>query len=169
MFGRWSKSAREVPPEPGSAALANAVRAHLSDADDESVRVVAAIAGLLALIAYADREWSAEEERRVRSELGRVHGMTRAGVDAICDVLREHVLELATVQGPRLCRELRELADRELRHDVLEVLVDVAAADGVISHAEVTVLRQLTTALGLEQRDYNELQAKHRDKLGSLR
>ncbi len=169
MFGRWLKSAAEVPVEPGEAELLRVVREQLRDADDESVRVVAAIAGLLALVAYADRDWSDDEERSVRAELARVHGMTRAGVDAICDVLQRHVLELATVQAPRLTRELRELADDELRRDVLEVLVDVAAADGVITHAEVNVLRQLTTSLGLDQADYNAIQAKHRDKLSVLR
>jgi uncharacterized tellurite resistance protein B-like protein len=48
-------------------------------------------------------------------------------------------------------------------------LLEVAAADHEITHNEVTVLRQLTTALGLEQADYNTAQEKHRAKLSALR
>ena len=73
----------------------------------------AAIAGLLGQIAYADHHYAPEEERRIRDELGRVHGLTAAGVDAICDVLREHVVEIASVEAPWHARALRELAARE--------------------------------------------------------
>jgi hypothetical protein len=47
--------------------------------------------------------------------------------------------------------------------------LEVAAADDDISDEEVKVLRQLTTSLGLEQSDYNELQLQHRDKLAALK
>jgi hypothetical protein len=49
------------------------------------------------------------------------------------------------------------------------MLVDLAAADDCVSHEEVQLLRNTTTALGLEQSDYNGLQRKHREKLTSLR
>lgn len=129
---------------------------------------MAAISGLLGAVAYADREYSAGEEARVRAELARVHGMTEAGIDAICAVLRAHVVEFSTVQAPRFARALLELADRELRVEVLETLVELAAADGAIEVAEVNVLRLLTTALGLSQDDYNAAQAKHRDRILAL-
>jgi len=105
----------------------------------------------------------------VRAELARVHGMPEVGIDAIADALRRHIVEVSTVQAQRYCRSLRELTDRELRLELLDVLVDVAAADGVITLAEVNVLRQVTTSLGLEQADYNATQERHRDKLGALR
>jgi uncharacterized tellurite resistance protein B-like protein len=95
--------------------------------------------------------------------------MTQAGIDAICAVLRRHILEVATVQLPRYARELVALADRELRLDILQVLVDVAASDGSISHSETNALRIVTTSLGLDQRDYNAAQARHRDKLSALK
>jgi uncharacterized tellurite resistance protein B-like protein len=165
MFGHWLGKARRSEPE---SPLAPVVRAHMPTADEESVRVVAAIAGLLAAVAYADREYSAAEEQRVREELARVHGMTRDGVDAVADALKEEMLGLTTVELPRSARTMVELADEELRLEVLEVLVDIAAADGRISHAESTLLRQLATSLGLTQDDYNRAQERHRDKLAVL-
>jgi uncharacterized tellurite resistance protein B-like protein len=169
MFGRWMNSGRKAAVLEGSEEIAQAVRAHLPDADDETVRVVTCMAGLLGAVAYADRDYSEPEEGRVRAELARVQGMVEAGIDAIADALRRNIVEVSTLQVQRYCRSLRELADRELRVQLLDVLVDVAAADGVVSLSEVNVLRQVTTALGLEQADYNAAQERHRDKLGVLR
>ena len=145
------------------------VRLHLGGADEETVRVVTALAGLVGVVAYADRDYSEGEERQLRGELARIHGMTQPGIDAICAVLRHHILEVATVQLPRYARELVALADRELRLDILQVLVDVAASDGQITQPETNALRHVTTALGLEQQDYNAAQARHRGKLSALK
>lgn len=169
MFGKFLKRAGDKESLQGAEELVAVVRRELQSADEESVQVVAAIAGLLGVVAYADRDYSRAEEDRVREELSRVHGMTASGVAAISAVLREHVLEVATVQASRYCRTLRELADSELKRDVLQVLVDLAAADGEISHAEVNVLRQTAQSLGLDQSDYNAAQAAHRNKLSFLR
>jgi uncharacterized tellurite resistance protein B-like protein len=169
MFGRWLKS--DASPEYGSGSeeiLAH-VRRHLPGADDETTRVVAALGGLLAAVAYADRDYSADEEALVRELLGRVNGMTSAGIDAICDAMRRHVVEAATVGIPRFTRELRELGDHELRRQVLDALVDLAAADGKFTMSETNVLRQITTALGLSQSDYNESQERHRSRLTILK
>jgi uncharacterized tellurite resistance protein B-like protein len=169
MFGRWLKSSTRVSAPVGAEELESLVREALGEKDDESVLVVVALAGLLGAAAYADRDYSENEEAHVRRELLRVHGMTEAAVDAVCAALRRHIVQISTVEVPRYCRLLRELGDRELRVEVLEVLVDLAAADGVITTAETNLLRQVTSALGLSQSDYNEAQAKHRERLSALK
>jgi uncharacterized tellurite resistance protein B-like protein len=133
------------------------------------VSVVTSMAGLLGAVAYADRHYSAAEEERVRQELSRVNGMTSAGIDAICVALRQHIVEVSTVQIPRYARTLVELGDVELRREVLSALIDLAAADESISVAETNLLRQITKSLGLSQNDYVELQARHRQHLDSLK
>ena len=169
MFGRWLKSAGSAESASGSQELLGRVREHLPEADDETVRVIAALGGLLAAVAYADRDYSSDEEALVRQVLGRVEGMTAAGVDAICDALRRHVVEASTVGIPRFTRELHELGDPELKREVLDALVDLAAADGQITVSETNLLRQITTSLGLSQGDYNDSQARHRDRLTILK
>jgi uncharacterized tellurite resistance protein B-like protein len=166
MFGRFSKTAAD---DPAGDRLAAAVRRHLPGADDPTARIVTAVAGLLGGVAYADREYRAEEEGVVRSALSRVHGMTPRGIEAILEALREDIVTISTVQAPRYARTLLELADRDLRREVLGFLIDLAAADDRISHDELALLRTTTRALGLEQADYNELQARHRDKIASLK
>jgi uncharacterized tellurite resistance protein B-like protein len=168
MFGRWLKTAAQAAPPQGAEKVHATVRRELFEADDETVLVVTAMAGLLGTVAYADRNYSSAEEERLRGELGKVEGMTQDGVEAICSALRQHIVEVSTVQAPRYARVLVELGDRELRLQVLELMVEIAASDSVISSAETNVLRQLTTALGLTQHDYNAAQAKHKDRLGVL-
>ncbi len=166
FFGRRRDATAASPS--GAAQLIDTVRTHLQGADEDTVHIVTAIAGLLATVAYADREWSAAEERRVRAELARVNGLEASGVAAILSALQENVVEISTTQTPHYTRDLRALADRDLRLEVLDVLVDLAAADGSISFDEVTLLRNTATALGLTQDDYNAIQDRYRDKLSFL-
>jgi uncharacterized tellurite resistance protein B-like protein len=166
MFGFANK-----PPagDANAADLEALVARHLPGADSSTVRIVAAIGGLLATVAYADSHFAPEEEATLREELARVEGLGEAGVSAICDLLRARAAHIAAVGAPGFTRTLRELADRDFRLEILQLLVKLAAADGTISLVEVTLLRQLTTALGLTQEDFNQLQAAHRDKLSFLR
>lgn len=168
MFGRWLRGEQSTAPT-GGGALRQAVERELPGADAETVTVVTSIVGLLGAVAYADRNYSQHEEARVRQELARVHGMTEQGIDAICNVLRRHVVEISTVEIPRYARALVELADEELRREVLEALLDLAAADASISLTETNLLRQITKSLGLSQQDYLEAQHRHRQHLEALK
>ena len=161
----WKRT-DEAPGAPEvSAQLSAAVRAQLRDADDETVSIVTAVAGLLACVAYSDRSLTAEERAHVREVLSRVHDMAKGGPDAICAVLERHMTELATVNPQAYTRTLREHTDKQMRLEVLDVLLDLAAADGELAFAETQVLRRLTGALGLEQDDYNRAQSRHRERL----
>ena len=170
MFGKWLQGGS--PPtvrQSGGDALRDSVARELGGADAETITVVTSLVGLLGAVAYADRNYSADEERRVVEELQRVHGMTEQGINAICKVLREHVVEISTVEIPRYARALLELGDEELRREVLGALVDLAAADESINLAETNLLRQITKSLGLTQQDYLEAQQRHRQHLESLK
>jgi uncharacterized tellurite resistance protein B-like protein len=169
MFGRWLKPATQTTAPAGAADLVRVVQQQLPDADEETALVVVAIVGLLGAVAYADRHYSAGEEQRIRKELARVHGMTEAGIEAICSVLRGNIVEVSTVQMPRYARILVDLADQELRVDLLQTLLEIAAVDGAITQNETNLMRLVTRALGLSQLDYNQAQASHRDRLAALK
>ncbi len=149
--------------------LAEIVEQYLADADDATRRIVTAVAGLLAKVAYADGHYSVKEEATIRRELSRVHGLSQAGVDAICGLLTDQISHVALLGDHDWTRDLRDLAERELRLEVLEVLVEMAVADEVLKHEEQVQLRRIAKALSLTQEEYNAIQAKHRDKLSTLR
>lgn len=137
--------------------------------DPDTVSIVTACAGLLAGVAYADRDFSAPEAREIERLLGSVEGLGQPGTQVIVRTLEAHRVELASVHATRFARTLRDLGTRDLRLHVLDMLVSLAATDNTISPSEQNIMRQVTRALGLEQTDYNRAQAAHRDKLGALR
>jgi uncharacterized tellurite resistance protein B-like protein len=165
----WFKADNTTDKLDEEQALLATVRAALPQADQDTIRIVSASAGLLACVAFADRDYSEAEEARMHELLTTIDGIDGQAATHILATLRAHARAFSTVQSPRFCRTLRELGDRELRVHVLDLLVEVAAADEKVTHSEVTVLRQLTTALGLEQGDYNTAQEKHRSKITALR
>lgn len=148
--------------------MALVVREQMPAASEDTQRLVTAVAGLLACVAYADREFSEPEQRAMRTELARLPGMEPASADRVVSVLSNDIQPLVSNGDHGWVRDLRELTTREQRLEILDVLLDLAAADGVIDHSEVNYLRRLATQLGLEQQEYNAAQARHRDKLGLL-
>ena len=92
-----------------------------------------------------------------------------ADADAICEALRQHLLTIAAGNSQRHTRALRELTEPELRQEVLEALVDLAAADGELAMVETELLRRTASALGLDQNAYVRAQARHRERLSVLK
>ncbi len=144
------------------------VRAVLPDADDDTHRLICAIAGLLAHVGHCEQDYSPAEEAKIREELGRVHVLNGAAVDAICAALRTDMGRMTSDGDHAFCRDVRELCTTDGRIEVLEALVEVAAADGRLSLTETNYLRRLVPSLGLTQSDYVAVQARHRDKLTVL-
>lgn len=156
------------PPQEPTFDLTAAVQGCLPDADEDTVAIITAVAGLLGCICYADREVSDREHQMVRNLLQTVQGVGSKEADAILRAIDQNIITISTTQVARYARVLKELGDRQLRHHVLDMMLDVATVDSRLSADEVVVLRQVTQALGLEQADYNALQQKHRSLLGTL-
>lgn len=167
MFSWLKKGRRDADPEHARLLYA-AVREALGDDDDVHVRIVASVAALLLCLAYADGDYALEEEQILRDTLGRIQGLDALGVGAITRVLRQHTVTIASAEATSYARELLDLTDDDFRRQLLDVLVDVAAADSVITVAETNMMRTITRALGLPQAVYNESQSRHRDKLAVL-
>jgi uncharacterized tellurite resistance protein B-like protein len=145
------------------------VREYMSHADELAVKIVTAVTGLLGCVAFADRDFSEAEQLHVREVLGRVDGLSPQGVDAICHALQQNVVRIATGNVQAHTRLLRDHVDVEMRREVLEVLVDLAAADDNLSFEETQLLRRIADALALTQDDYNAAQARHRERLSLLK
>ena len=161
----WKKK----PNEAQGTALERTIRDVMRDADAEAVTLVAAVAGLLLQVAYEDRPYLASEEAHIRDELARVQGIRAGGIDAICAVMRQHAATIATIEAREYAKTLADRTDKEFRLAVLDMLVDVAAADDSISVVEVNLIRRIAERLGLSQTDVNDSQGRHRDKLAALR
>jgi uncharacterized tellurite resistance protein B-like protein len=167
VFG-WLKQKQTGANPARGRALYEAVRRQLGEGDDELVRIVGSVAALMLCVAYADLDVRPEELDEVAQTLRRVRGLDERGVRTIIDVLREHTVTIAAAEATTYARELLGLTEEDFRMELLDALIDVAAADGEVSLAETNMLRPVAIALGLTQQDYNSSQARHRDRLGVL-
>lgn len=147
------------------AILRASVAEKMKGADEASVEIITAVAGLLATIAYADRTITETESAHLKRELARINGLPENGVDAICNVLHTHAVRLSGSFVQRFTRVLREELPEPHRAEILDALLGMAAADGQITLDETKSLRGIASGLGLSQNHYNELQEKYRDKL----
>lgn len=145
--------------------LENAISEALGDADPGTVQVITAVTGLLAAVAYSDRKITDDEASHLKNELGRINGLSKSNIEVVAQTLHQHALPLSASFVQRFTRTLREELDEEMRAEVLDALLGMAAADGEITYDEVARLRNITTGLGLSQVHYNALQEKYRDKL----
>jgi uncharacterized tellurite resistance protein B-like protein len=165
LLSFWKRDERE---HDRGLTLLKTVREQMPGAPDEDVKIVAAVAGLLGQVAYADRPYLPEEEERIRRELGNVVGLKEGGADAICQTLRTSIAVVSEIEAHEYAKFLRELAARDLLLHLLDLLLDVAAADHNVSVVEVNLIRRLTDVLGLTQADYNASQARYKDRLSSF-
>jgi uncharacterized tellurite resistance protein B-like protein len=149
--------------------LDEAVARAMPGADPDTHRIVAAIVGLCGVVAYADRQFSAVEQEALLRLLRTIRGMSETHLEGVVSSLNDAIVTVSGTEMARHARTLVELGDRDLRRSVLELLLDLASSDQVLSQEEVVVLRQVTKALGLEQSDYNRLQERHRSLLEALR
>ena len=155
--------------DPADTRLYEVVKETLEGADSDKVAIVAACAGLLACVAYADRDFSPEEAAKASGLLSTVQGIGPEGSHAIVQAMQANVVELTTVHAMRFARTLRDLANHELRLTIVSMLLDLAAVDEDIKLSEVATLRNITGALGLTQEEYNDLQLKYRERLRTVR
>jgi uncharacterized tellurite resistance protein B-like protein len=169
MLFRWLFGESETSPASASDELRALVARSMPNADAETAALVGALAGLLATVAHADREYSEAERGQIRSALSAIPALPEGAVAAIESLLSERMAELAHESLQTYTRLLYRGLDREARLEILEVLMDLAAADEVLDMQETNLLRRIANALGLTAAEYSASQARHRDKLGLLK
>jgi uncharacterized tellurite resistance protein B-like protein len=171
MFFRWLKGETDGVAEHVDASdeLKQLVRRSMPDSSADSVAIVGAVAGLLAFTAYADRAYRDEERAAVEQALERLDELPAHAAQAISSLLSSRIAELANEPLTSYTRVLFELTSRAARNELFDVLMDVAAADDVLSMDETLGLRRVAKLLGLGDEDYAAAQARHRTRLSVLR
>jgi uncharacterized tellurite resistance protein B-like protein len=171
MLFRWLKadapSADERPQ--ATEELKALVAQVMPEATPESAAIVAAVAGLLAFVAHADRAYEMGERAAVEQAIARIEGLSAAAAQAISGLLAARIADLATEPLQTYTRVLGDLTTRTARIELLDVLMDVAAADDILSMDETHGLRRVAKLLGLSEADYMAAQAGHRERLSVLR
>jgi len=146
-----------------TATVRKIVRA-LEALEPQRARFIAAFAYLLSRVANADLEVSAEETRKMEEIVRRFGELPEDQAVLVVEIAKSQNRLFGGTENFQVTRELRELASREQREEVLHCLFAVSAADDVISDVEETQLRQIAEELGFSHREYVEVRASYNDK-----
>lgn len=153
-MGRRSKRAHSTVRLGDSEISANG---ELEMSDDELRRLVLA-AGLMARVAYIDRE-ILDEEQQLMEDL--MQAYWKASPKASSFVAKVAISEgTANVDQVRLMREFSEVYSPEERAKFLEVLFGVANADGEISNEENQEIEAIGRGLGLLNKEFVDAKSK---------
>lgn len=128
------------------------------DLPEEELRRLVFAAGLMARVAYVDRE-ALDTEVQLMEDV--MHAYGEVSKEAAKFVAETAVSDAAAkVDRVRLIRGFRELTSEETRAGFLEVLFGVAKADGAITPAEEDEIEEISRSLGLLNRHFVSAKAR---------
>jgi uncharacterized tellurite resistance protein B-like protein len=119
-------------------------------------------AALFCEMAMADNALAEGEQERIRDMLLLRFGLNDAEADALFKIGRQATSDNARL--PRMTASVRDHFDREERIELIEMLFDVAHADGAQSPREIEVAEQAAAAIGLNAQDTQRARAKIADR-----
>lgn len=167
ILRRLGLVASEVAPK--EATVLEALEVRLSALGAKRAEFVAAFAGLLARVAFADAEISEAEVGSMERLITGHGGLTVEEAQAVVLVARNRTIALAGADAHLLTRRFNELAGEEDRRHLVDCLYAVAAADDVVAHVEDREVRRVADALLLPAREVLEIRSRYRERLEELR
>ncbi len=112
-----------------------------------------ALTALLVRVARADGDYSAEEAARIARVVSNRYGLDAAGA---ADLLGQaETLEAEAPDTVRFTRAIKDAVPYEEREAVIESLWDIVLADGVREQHEDSLLRLVSSLLGVNDRNSN--------------
>ncbi len=169
MLFKWLMGEHAAQTARASDELIALVARSLPQTNAHEAAIVAALAGLMATVAHADRQYTEAEREAVGSAFAKIHALPADALGAIEELFAERLTDLAHEPLQTYTRVLYEGLAREGRLEVLEALMDLAAADEILDMNETNLLRRIARGLGLSDHEYLASQARHRERLSVLR
>jgi len=133
----------------GDAILRNVIQERLGKSG--YAPVVAAVTGLLARVAYADRRFDPSENDHIRRELRAMSDLGTEDVNVICDVLASHIDQIGMGPTSGFAQVLTQLLDEDTRVTMLSLLIEVAMADGHLFQLEVGMITRVANELMIDK------------------
>lgn len=137
----------------------------------DRARYVAAFAYVLSRVAHADLDITAEETERMEELVRERGGLPGEQAVLVVEIAKSQNRLFGGTENFLVTREFARLASPEERRELLDALFAVAAADGGISGAEESQIRQIASELGFTHRQYVDARSgwsEHREVLRGL-
>src|SRR5262245_31770536 len=128
-------------PGPGADPFLCRLQDELRHMGPDRLEYLAAFAGQLARVAYADDVISAEEATQITAQLREYGRLSTGDAQLIVDLLRNELEVLRSVQNHILNRAINATASQAEKETLLDCLYAVAAADHGVSEVEEREIR----------------------------
>jgi uncharacterized tellurite resistance protein B-like protein len=130
---------------------------------------MAAFAGLLVRVAYADNQVSARERERLPEILVAHAGLTSDEGGVIADVVLAQATALSGIDYSALTGSFNEVAGEEEKKRLIDCLYAIATADDAVSVPEDEEIRKVAHALLLSHSDFIAIRGRYKEQLEVIR
>lgn len=172
----WVGGGGEPEPEAAGAGAGDTetvrkIVARLEALPPERARYVAAFAYVLSRVAHADLSITADETAKMEEILRRLGHLPEDQAVLVVEIAKGQSRLFGGTENYLVTRELAGIASPEQKHELLDCLFAVAAADGGISSPEEVQIRQIANELGFTHEEFVAARSEwreHRDVLKGL-
>ncbi len=157
-------------PEPGTpeTETVRKITEALDQMEPERARYIAAFSYVLSRAARADLHISAMETRAMERVVMEHSGLPEEQAILAVQIAKSQNRLFGATEDFIVTREFNQIATREQKLALLDCLFAVAAAEGMISIEEDNTIRQITSELRLDHRDFIDVRSTYRDHLSVL-
>jgi len=132
--------------------------------DRARARFLAAFAYVLSRVAAADLNISDVETDKMVEIVQRLGHIPEEQAVLVVAIANNQNLLFGSTEDYLVTREFREIATDEQRHELLDCLFAVSAADDTITGDEETQIRQVSNELGFSHREFIQARLAYTDK-----
>ena len=141
----------------------------LENLEPEKARYVAKFAYILSRVANADMNISEEETREMERIVREIGGLPEEQAVVVVHMAKTRNLVFGGTDNFLVTREFNKEATPEQKLQLLDCLFAVSASEDGISTVEDNEIRQISSELLMEHRDYIAVRLRYRDQLSVLK
>lgn len=156
-------------PEDSNSRLYRKLLDLLPGQDEQKLIYTACVSGLLARIIHIDLKVHEQEIIAFKNILKRYYPSDEKTRSAIVELALNEVKELVDLENQKYSRPLNEFLSEREKYQILQMLFEVSAADGIVENIESEEIRLISKSLLLTDQHFLSARAEVKDKLGAAK
>ncbi|MEE8349644.1 MAG: TerB family tellurite resistance protein [Acidobacteriota bacterium] len=141
----------------------------LDEMDPKQAGYIAAFAYILGRVAHADMDISSEEIREMERTVMDLGQLPEEQAIIVVQIAKTQNVLFGGTENYLVTREFNKVATREQKITLLHCLFAVSSTDQDISSQEDRAIRQITSELKLEHKDFISVRSQYRHHLSVLK
>lgn len=145
------------------------LQAELPELAEKDHVSIACLAGLLARVAFTDLNIDPSEFQSMTAAIVKMTPYSTPVAEKIVHIAQEEINELVDHEYHLYTRPLNEIFDHQQKVNTLELLFQVAAADGKVENLESEEIRRIAKELRLSHEQFVRAKLTVRDHIQALK